>query len=256
MKAIFKWLTTPLLAMACVASPAWSQADRADTVQIYTAASMAMALKDAARHLTDNRLSLFAADSATLARQIARGSPADVFISTNPGWIRFLKQQPGFTQAQTRVIASNRLVWVAPLDRRMNEIRANDIETLEKALDGGRFALADMKDDIAGRTGQEALNHLGLWERLKDRRLQDDTGDGAIALVADGRASLGLVLRSEALRSKQVKTVGAIPVSSHKRIAYTAMLVDRDDPLARRAYQSLTTPETLRVLRRHGFLEE
>ena len=89
----------------------------ADAVTVFAAASLKTALDDAvarwsAQTGTEVRLSF--AGSSVLARQIAQGAPADLFISANRGWMRYLAEQGAIDLPTQRDLVGNTLVLVGP----------------------------------------------------------------------------------------------------------------------------------------------
>lgn len=54
------------------------------------------------------------AASSTLARQIERGAPADVFVSANTLWMDYLEKRGLLAPGTRRRVARNRLVLIAP----------------------------------------------------------------------------------------------------------------------------------------------
>ena len=86
--------------------------------------------------------------SSTLARQIAAGAPAGVFLSAEPHWADWLTGQGIGDAAQARIFAGNALVIIAASDR---EATAGSPADVLKRTAGSRMAIADPDHVPAGR---------------------------------------------------------------------------------------------------------
>ncbi|MBL4812295.1 MAG: molybdate ABC transporter substrate-binding protein, partial [Rhodobacteraceae bacterium] len=90
---------------------------RAEPLRVFAAASLGGALDEAAALWQEQGgvpvLTVYAS-SALLARQIAAGAPADIFISANVDWMDFLEDQ-GLLAPDTRLdLLGNELVLIGP----------------------------------------------------------------------------------------------------------------------------------------------
>ncbi|MEO1308690.1 MAG: molybdate ABC transporter substrate-binding protein, partial [Pseudomonadota bacterium] len=87
----------------------------ADPVTVFAAASLKTALDDVAASYeteTGGQATIAYAGSSALARQIAQGAPADLFISANAAWVDYLQDQ-GLIDADSRInLLGNELVLV------------------------------------------------------------------------------------------------------------------------------------------------
>ncbi|WP_095590445.1 molybdate ABC transporter substrate-binding protein [Actibacterium ureilyticum] len=155
--------------------------------------------------------------SGTIARQIAQGAPADIFLSANPRWMAHLVDA-GLIDAQTvQVLASNRLVLIAPQGHAETALTAAD---LTRALDGGFFAVADPDIAPVGQYGRAALQALDLWAAVEPSLLPTRNTIATVAAVRSGAAALGLVYRSDTIGADGVTVAAAIPADSHPAVQY------------------------------------
>ena len=106
---------------------------------IFAAASTRTALEDALEAGAFPATVSYGA-SGTIARQIVQGAPADVFLSANPKWMRFLVDEGLVAAGTIEVLASNRLVLIGPDDK---PPLALDKRAVEARLGGEFFAVAD-----------------------------------------------------------------------------------------------------------------
>ncbi len=211
----------------------------AEPVTVFAAASLKGALDEVAAGWGGEARISYAGSSA-LARQIAEGAPADLFISANPEWVDWLE---GEGVALSRVdLLRNSMVLVA---------QASDAREGLEALEGeGRVAMALVEAVPAGIYGKAALESLGLWEGVAPRVVQADNVRAALALVALGEAPLGIVYATDAMAEPGVRVVAEFPAESHPPITYpAAALTEAGAPLM----EFLQTPEAAEVFARHGF---
>lgn len=194
----------------------------------------------------------FAASSA-LARQIAAGSPADIFISADTDWMDDV-QKRGLVRAGTRApFLGNRLVLIAPAASR-GGIAIRRGFALARALGTGRLAMADPAAVPAGKYGQAALTALGVWPSVQGRVAKGDSVRAALALVASGNAPYGIVYETDARASRNVRIVGVFPAASHPPITYPiAVLTTASSPDTMGFRRFLTSPAGRAIFRRFGF---
>jgi molybdate transport system substrate-binding protein len=168
------------------------------------------------------------AGSSELARQIAHGAPADVFISANTAWMDAI-QADDLVEPGTRIdLLGNRLVLIAHgHDAPPVEI-GPDLD-LAGLLGEGPLAMALVDAVPAGIYGKAALDSLGLWEGITLQVAQADNVRAALAFVATGEAPFGIVYATDAAAENDVSVVGIFPADSHPPIVYPAAAVAGGD---------------------------
>jgi len=114
-----KRLSGLVLAAALVLGPISASAALTDNVVVFAAASLKNALDDIAGQWkadTGKTTAISYAASSALAKQIAEGAPADIFISADLAWMEDVAGK-NLIKADTRSnLLSNRIVLVAPKD--------------------------------------------------------------------------------------------------------------------------------------------
>lgn len=226
------------------------------TVTVFAAASTASAVTEvadlfAARGLGHATAS-FAA-SSTLAKQIARGAPADIFISADPGWMDYLDGESAIEASSRLDLLANRLVLIAPADSPL-AIDIGPAFPLAEKLGGGMLAMGDPDHVPAGIYGRTALIRLGVWRGLAGRVARTQDVRAALALVERGEVAVGLVYATDAEISDRVRVVATFPAASHPPITYPAAIVaGRDRPEVRRFLDFMTSAEAVGIFTRHGF---
>lgn len=208
-----------LAAMLSFGLPA-ARAD--DSVVVFAAASLKNALDavDAAWKAESGKSATasYAASSA-LAKQIEEGAPADVFISADLDWMKYLADKKLIKTDSEVKLLGNRIVLVAPKDSTATaEIAANF--DLAKLLGDGRLAMGDVKAVPAGKYGKAALEKLGVWPSVEGKIAQAENVRAALKLVSTGEAPLGIVYQTDAAAEPGVKIIGTFPEETHPPIIY------------------------------------
>lgn len=221
-----------LAVLLLAAIPAYA----ADTVTVFAAASLKNALDDvnaACEAEVGEKATVSYAASSALAKQIEEGAPADVFMSADLDWMKYLSDK-NLTRKDTEVeLLGNSIVLVAPADSTAaTEIAPNfDLAGL---LGDGKLAMANVESVPAGKYGKAALEKLGVWGSVEGKVAQAENVRAALALVSTGEAPLGIVYKTDAAAATKVKIVGTFPDDSHKPIVYpvaqTAASKDDDTP--------------------------
>ena len=167
---------------------------------VFAAASLKNALDAAVEDYTGRTgktVSVSYAGSSTLAKQIAQGAPADIFLSANMDWMDKLAEQ-GAIDTQSRVtLLGNAIVLVAPKDSDVSLTIAPGF-ALADALGDGRLAMAETTGVPAGIYGRAALESLGVWDSVAGKVAQADNVRAALALVSRGETPFGIVYATDA----------------------------------------------------------
>jgi molybdate transport system substrate-binding protein len=159
--------------------------------------------------------------SGTLAKQIEGGAPADLFISADLKWMKYLSDKNLIKTGTEVNLLGNRIVLVAPEDSIVSVTIAPNFD-LAGAIGDGRLAMGDIKAVPAGTYGKAALESLGVWASVENKVAQAENVRAALKLVATGEAALGIVYATDAVAEKGVKVIGTFPEDSHPPIVYPA----------------------------------
>lgn len=188
---------------------------------VLAAASLQEAMTDAADTWTragHERPRVSFAASSALARQVAAGGRADLFVSADDDWMNDLQKRGSIVVGTRAVLARNRLVVVArPGLPRVSDVRG---AALAKVLGAGALAMADPDSVPAGKYGRAALTRLGAWNAVAPRVVRAENVRAALALVERGVAPYGIVYATDALAARNVRIVGVFPPRSHAPIVY------------------------------------
>ena len=191
--------------------------------------------------------------SATLARQIEAGAPADLFIAADQDWMNYLAERRLIDAGSRRDLLGNTLVLIAPADSKAGVI-LHRRGSLNAALGtDGRLALADPASVPAGKYAKAALTKLGLWADLQSRIVSADNVRAALMFVARGEAPLGVVYETDARAEPRVRVVATFPESTHAPIIYPIARTVRAAPAAEAFRAYLATPAARARFEAAGF---
>jgi molybdate transport system substrate-binding protein len=194
------------------------------------------------------------ASSSTLARQIENGAAADIFLSADEEWMRYLADRKLVAENSWSRPIGNRLVLIAPADSSAS-VRLEEGVDLARLLGNGRLATGDPAHVPVGRYAQQALEHLGVWQAIGPKLARAENVRAALALVERGEAPLGIVYATDARAATKVKVVGEFPAASHAPVRYSfAILAGHDTPEVRETFAFLASPAALEVFRDQGFV--
>lgn len=252
-------IATAAVLILALLSASWA---RAADVRIFAAASTSNAIIEIGELAKGEGLpqmvSAFASSSA-LARQIANGAPADIYVSANVRWMEYLDSN-GAIDRNTRIdLVGNSLVLIAPKGGRLAALPVPGVISraypLSARLAGSRLAIGDPAHVPAGIYGKQALVSLGLWASVADRLAPTANVRGALVLVERGEAEAGIVYATDAaVVAGKVMVIGTFPASSHAPIIYPAAIVaGRNREEVQRVFAFLASAKAAAVFARHGF---
>ena len=227
----------------------------AEPVTVYAAASLTSALQDLSKTAEKQGISLrFSfAGSSILAKQIALGAPADIYFSANVKWMDFLATEK-LIEPNTRIdLLGNALVIIAPEDEKFDIEPHADFDF--PSAFNGQLALGDPSHVPAGIYAVEALKKLGWWKLLKNRIAPAMDVRGALALVARGECTAGIVYATDATITDGVAVIATLPDSLlHTPIVYPIAIVKgRHTPTVKAAMHFLQSDTAAVVFQRYGF---
>jgi molybdate transport system substrate-binding protein len=223
--------------VAAISAPS-SQA--AEKVIVFAAASLKNALDNiniAWKADSGKEVTISYAASSALAKQIESAAPADIFMSADLQWMKYLSQEKLIKAGSEVELLGNRIVLIAPKDSTAETTIAPDFP-LAKLLGDGKLAMADVKAVPAGKYGKAALEALGVWASVEGKVAQAENARAALKLVATGEATLGIVYQTDANADPSVKVIGTFPADTHEPIIYPVALT-----------ASSTTPDAAEFLK-------
>ena len=253
-------LSRRLLLAAAIAAPALFTAAlpalAADPV-VFAAASLKNALDDVAaayNKKTGQSVAISYAGTATLAKQIEQGAPADIFFSADMTWMDYAVEHKLVKPETRRTLLGNEIVLIVPKDSTAAIAIAPGMDLAGLIGADGHLAMADVNSVPAGTYGKAALESLGVWDSVAAQVVQSENVRLALAFVARGEAQAGIVYATDAAAEPAVKVIGTFPADSHKPILYpVAMTASSTAPDAKAFFDFLQSDAAGPAYRKQGF---
>jgi len=245
---------TRLKTLGLMAAALVSLAAHAGEITVSAAASLTNAFKDiaplfeAAHPGTKVQLN-FAASGALLA-QIAKGAPADVFVSADQETMDQAQAQGLVKPGQRRDVVSNSLVVIVPTAA--SKVPATLTDLNQPAF--ARIAIGLPASVPVGRYTKSVLEAAKLWAPIEAKMIGASSVRQALDYVARAEVDAGFVYATDAaIMPDKVKVAFAVPTP--KPILYpAATLAGAPNPAeAAKFVDFLFTPPAQAVLARYGF---
>ena len=221
-----------------------------DGVTLFVAASMIDVAESVATVFeaeTGTRVVVSAGASSLLARQIANGAPADLFLSADPIWMDDLVSRGLIDPASRVALASNELVLIAAKDE------PNPPTLASLAASRGRLAVGDPAHVPVGRYAKAALQSLGLWATVEPRIVAAADARAAVTLVARGEIPIGICYATDVRGVSGVVVTDTIPTADDASIGYVLGRTPGADERARQLWRFFQTPECVDSFAAAGF---
>jgi molybdate transport system substrate-binding protein len=223
-------------------------------VTVFAAASLKTALDEIASDWTETtgtKVTLSYGGTPALAKQIAEGAPADVFVSASKAWMDDLQEKALIQPDSRRDLLGNSLILVGTAGAA--PVTVDKTLDLPGLLGGGKLSMAMVDAVPAGQYGKEALESLGLWTAVESSVVQSENVRAALKLVVLSEAPLGIVYASDAVAEPGVAVMGTFPEDSHKPIVYPGALTVTAGEEAGAFLDHLSSPTAQEVFKANGF---
>ncbi len=243
-----------LRAPALLAATFLSLAAQAGEITVSAAASLTNAFRDLAplfetAHPGTKVQLNFGASGALLA-QIAKGAPADVFVSADQESMNQAQAQGLVKPAQRRDVVSNSLVVIVPSGAAKSPVVLADLSQPGYA----RIAIGLPASVPVGRYTKGVLEATKLWGAIEPKMIGASSVRQALDYVARAEVDAGFVYATDAaIMPDKVKLAFTVPTA--KPILYpVATLAGAPNPAeAARFVDFLFTPLAQQVLAKYGF---
>jgi molybdate transport system substrate-binding protein len=149
-------------------------------------------------------------------------------------------------------LLGNRLVLIAPADSKV-ALTVTPQFNLVGVLGEGRLALADPAAVPAGKYAKAALSSLGVWETVANKVVPAENVRVALAYVARGEVSFGIVYATDARAEPKVRVVAVFPDDAYPRIVYPVALTKEARPEARAFLAYLSGARAKAIFKKAGF---
>jgi molybdate transport system substrate-binding protein len=159
------------------------------------------------------------ASSGTLQKQIEEGAPADFFISAGQPQMDALAQKGLIVDTSRKDLLGNELVLIAGKDSKLTEFSEMTDASVEK------ISIGTPETVPAGKYAKDTLTALNLWEQLEPKMVFAQDVRQVLTYVETGNVDAGLVYRTDAAISDNVKIVAAAPAGSSAPVVYPMAII-------------------------------
>ena len=236
-------LVGPIVAFTFFLTLVGCGSDRDRPFTIFTASS-ALAVVEELTAETPH-VAVHGASSSTLARQIAAGARADLFIAAHPKWLDELAEKGRIDRGGRQLFARNSLVIAC---RAGGHDRAIDLATFE-----GRLAIGDPAHVPLGEYTKQALVASGRWDAVRSKILPAGDARSAVEYLLSGEAEVAVLYRTDVVDRPALEILEQIDRSLHDPIELWIVPSSEAREGSDRWLERLTSPEARRALQLRGF---
>lgn len=244
-----------LISLLFVASGCSSKSTQADPVEIYvmTAASMTNAMNDLKEmyEAENEHVQIIPnfGSSGQLKTQIDQGAPADLFLSAAVRWMDELDAEKQLTEKSD--FLRNELVLIKHKD---SKVTLQDLEGLkDESIHNLSIGLPETVP--AGEYAKQVLEHTGLYSDVEPKIIFASDVRQVLTYVQTGNVDVGLVYKTDAILTDDVKIILTVDHSLHDEILYPIGLLasSQEKEEAKKFYDWLLTKTAVEVFEQYGF---
>lgn len=245
-----KWIAGVATLVMCLSMSASAE----QKITVFAAASLTNAITEIAAAYEKGKtvkIQTSFASSSTLAKQIEKGAPADIFISADTKWMDYLQDKLAIDAASRTDLLTNHLVLIAPKGKTF-KVEMNKGFNFAGAF-SGRLCTGETESVPAGIYARQSLKHLNWWDSIKMRLVGTQDVRAALVFVERGECEAGVVYETDAMVSSKVDTVAKFPDNSHDPIIYPLALTKGASVQAQDFYQYMKSESAKTIFIKYGF---
>jgi len=247
-------LAALILALACVTAckDKSSTTTAHDELTIAAASDLTPAFEEIGREFESaNRTKVVFTFGSTgmLTRQIENGAPFDLFAAANVSYIDELEKKGLIISDSKAVYARGRITLWTP---NTSNIRLQGIADLARP-EVMRIAIANPDHAPYGLAAKQALESVGIWDRVKPKLVFGDNIRQTFQYAATGNVDVAIVSLSLSTESRGRWTL--IPEELHQPIHQGLGIIKttKNEKAARAFTAFLTGPQGQAIMKKYGF---
>ncbi len=227
-----------------------------DALKIYAAASVKDAMLEIKQvYLRDNPhkdLLLRFGSSGSLQQQIENGAPADVFIPAASGPMDDLQKKDLVVNDTRKDLLKNKVVLVAS---RKSDISCTFAELAQEKIK--KIAVGNPETVPAGKYAHSVLSSIGIMEEVKSKLVYAKDVRRVLEFVETENIDTGIVYRSDAMASDEVKILDQVPEKVQAPVVYpVAVLKDSNNQMESKEFINfLASDEVKEIFEKYGFIQ-
>ncbi|PKG55151.1 molybdate ABC transporter substrate-binding protein [Shewanella sp. GutDb-MelDb] len=229
-----------------------------DVPAIAAASSIKFALDDVAKQFnqdTGGKVRITYGSSGNFVAQIKHGAPFEIFLSADERYTNQLASA-GQTQGKGIVYAVGKLALAAPKTSPL--VLDENLDGLKQLIDTQalkRFAIANPDHAPYGERAKEALQNLGLWQKIQPQLIFGENVSQAAQFALSGSTQGGLIALSlaSAERFKSRANYVVIPQSLYSPLKQRMVLTLKAGQTANEFYHYIQTDKAQHIFAEYGF---
>ena len=243
-----------LIGLVTIASLLYLVANAEQRLTVFAAASLTNAISEIANEYEKDKqinIQTSFASSSTLAKQIEKGAPADIFISADSKWMNYL-QDKKLVKTDGRVnLLGNQLVLITPKGK---SFKVDMVKGFNLAgAFSGKLCTGELESVPVGIYAKQSLKNLNWWDSIKMRIVGTQDVRAALVFVERAECDAGIVYATDAKVSSKVESIAVFPETSHEPIVYPLALLNDARPQAVAFYDYLKSEKAKSIFARYGF---
>ena len=200
---------------------------------------------------TGHNVQVASGSSGNFYAQIKNGAPFDVFFSADNERPKLLEDEGLGVKGSRFTYAIGRLVLWSPdpkLVKGEDTLRSESFKHL---------AIANPKTAPYGLAAMQAMQKLGLWERLQPRLVMGENLGQTMGFIESGNAELGFLALSQVMDPKMKGKGGRwdVPINLHEPIQQDVVLLakGKENPAAKALMDFMGGPQATAIIERYGY---
>ncbi|MBP1969892.1 molybdate transport system substrate-binding protein [Virgibacillus natechei] len=186
--------------------------------------------------------------SGTLRRQIEQGAPIDLFFSASKRDYEALKGE-GLIRNGSAIL-ENKLVMITS-----DQVPLDSVEEFFQS--DKKMAIGTPVAVPAGTYSQQALEEMGMWEKLEDRLIFTKDVQQVLTYVEEGNVDVGMVYLSDVRGVENIEVLEVVDPNYHPPIEYFAASIQNGDDQKVEAietfYDYVQSDKSMKLFERYGF---
>ncbi len=249
-KHVLFWILFALLLAGCSREAA-RDAGR-NEITVAAASDLAPAFEELGRSFeqaTGIKVVYNFGSTGTLSKQIEQGAPFDLFAAANVEFINSLEQKGLIIPDTKALYARGRLTLWTRSDSQLKIERLEDVAR----SDVERVAIANPDHAPYGTAAREALQSIGIWERVKDKIVYGENVRMTLQYAERGEVDVSIVALSLSVQSTGRWVL--IPEELHRPLEQTLAVI-RGTPHEQEARQFaafVNSPQGRALMQKYGF---
>ncbi len=190
--------------------------------------------------------------SGALQQQIEQGSPVDVFISAATKQMNALQKKDLILTDTLHQLLTNSLVLIVS---NHSNLQIKDFTQLADS-NVEKIAVGEFKSVPVGQYTEEMFKNLKIFDQVKPKLVFGNSVRNVLAAVESGDVDAGIVYKTDAKISNQVKVIATVPKNLHSPIIYPiAVLKNSRNPETAKDYVKFLVSDAAAttVFQKYGF---